>query len=117
MSLWLCDHHTAQDVTDDVTLVCSELVTVAVLRAPGPVQLTLRCQGSEVLVEVEHATTAGSSSSGPDVSSPLNASPGLAVVGSVSSTWGLRHAPGSTTAWAVVTTHPPTTAGPPVCRG
>jgi anti-sigma regulatory factor (Ser/Thr protein kinase) len=84
-------------LTRDVLLLTSELVTNAVMYGRAPVELRLRRDRRQLLIEVEDAATA--------VPRKLRPSPfqehgrGLHLVASIADRWGTRPTPGGKAVW------------------
>ncbi|MGN6132439.1 MAG: ATP-binding protein [Nocardioidaceae bacterium] len=91
----LCREH-AQTAEAVVTLLTDELVTQALLYGAPPVTVTLRCEDSEVTVEVSDAAPEPPERTAPDHElSRL-------LVDKISHSWGVERAEGGKTVWCRV---------------
>ncbi|GAA2737662.1 hypothetical protein GCM10009867_25710 [Pedococcus aerophilus] len=96
------DLHLDDDQVDDVALVCTELVTNVVLHTAGPVSLTVRVDGTGVLVEVSDDEPTLSPERHRSHDLAAESGRGLTIVEAISSSWGVRCAGRSKTVWAHV---------------
>ncbi|GAA3861778.1 hypothetical protein GCM10022243_30050 [Saccharothrix violaceirubra] len=91
----------AEDLVQDVELVCTELAANACDHAEGPHRLVLHRQDTQILVEVHDGSphrepTVGSSTLGP------HRGHGMRMVESLCRAWGVRRGAAGKTVWAVV---------------
>jgi two-component sensor histidine kinase len=85
---------------DTVLLVATELVTNAVLHARSPIDLTLEVDDDQLLVKVFDCDEATPQERPPDVERQNGR--GIALVSTVSASWGTVLHDGGKTVWAVV---------------
>ena len=87
-------------------LIASELVTNAILHGAEPVELTLRCQGGEVTIEVADGDPRTDNVRLRAVEQTDPGGRGLRVVASLADRWGTRPSQSGKTVWATTkTTH------------
>lgn len=89
------------DLVDVVTIIVSELVTNAVRHAGSPFRITVERQDGGLLLEVHDESS--SPARIPDPTFLADGGRGLALVGSLSETWGVTaHPGGGKSVWARV---------------
>lgn len=85
-------------------LIASELVTNAILHGAEPVELTLRCQGGEVTIEVADGDPRIENVQVRAVDQTDHGGRGLRVVESLADRWGTRPLQSGKTVWATTQT-------------
>src|SRR5215204_3388161 len=92
-------HAGREDLTADATLVVSELVTNAVLHAPGPIRLKLRWRARMLHIEV-HDTSPELPSANETRSALDRDGRGLIIVKALTWEWGSQLTPQGKVTWA-----------------
>ncbi|MRK02672.1 SpoIIE family protein phosphatase [Aeromicrobium sp. S22] len=92
--------HVPEPVTRDMALITSELVTNAMVHGGAPVELRLRCAGTQVLVEVQD-DAAGEMPRPRDPAQTDEHGRGLHIVDALSDEWGTRGTERGKTVWSV----------------
>ena len=88
-----------EDLTDDAAIVVSELVTNAVLHAPGPIRLDLRWRAALLHIEV-HDTSQEHPFAGEMPSVFETDGRGLIIVQALARDWGSQFTPQGKVTWA-----------------
>jgi anti-sigma regulatory factor (Ser/Thr protein kinase) len=87
----------------DAVLATSELVTNAVLHGRPPVELRLRVEGSDVLIEVRDRATYQPRKLRPDEEDEHGR--GLQIVAALSARWGTRATEDGKAVWCILSAH------------
>jgi len=92
-------HADREELTADATIVVSELVTNAVLYAPGPIRLNLRWRAGRLHIEV-HDTSPERPSARDTPSALERNGRGLIIVNALAREWGSHLTPQGKVTWA-----------------
>jgi anti-sigma regulatory factor (Ser/Thr protein kinase) len=100
VSTYLEERHVPAGLVHDATLATSELVTNAVLHGRPPVDLRLRIEGADVLVEVRDRATYQPRKLRPDDQDEHGR--GLQIVAALATRWGTRPTEHGKAVWCVM---------------
>ena len=100
---YLCARGTPQALVDDTVLVASELVTNAMLYGAAPIDVRVRVEGDDVLVEVRDEADLPPRATRAQQEDEHGR--GLQIVAALSARWGIRPTEQGKAVWCVLSAH------------